>query len=80
MSNKHFQNKLDEIVNGKEPNIVCVPEVRKDELQLLIDSLPNSKRDEIYEMVNLRVKSWKWKSQDKCTIIESSEGISGSTF
>lgn len=84
-----FDDKLEEFqkINDKiraknqpKPDVVCAPEEHKDELQLLIDSLPNSRRDEIYEMVNLRVKSWQWKSRDKCTIIESSEGISGRTF
>lgn len=42
----------------------------KDALDLLIDSIKLDKRKEIYELVNLRVKSWEWKSEDRCEIIE----------
>ena len=48
-----------------------------DSLQRLVNSLPVDKRSEIFEMVNLRVKSWSWKSKDKCEIIESCDGFSG---
>jgi len=51
-----------------------------DSLQLLINSLPDNKRDEVFEIVELRVKSWAWKSRDKCEIIESTDGISASIY
>jgi hypothetical protein len=41
-----------------------------DNLDKVIDSIPFDKRDEIYELVNLRVKSWSWKNRDYCEIIE----------
>ena len=44
----------------------------KDKLDVLIDSIAKNKREEIYELVNLRVKSWEWKSKDRCEIIEGS--------
>jgi hypothetical protein len=31
-------------------------------------------------MVNLRVKSWNWKSKDKCEVIESSDGVTSSAW
>ena len=51
-----------------------------DPLQNLIDELPMDKRWEIYEMVNLRIKSWSWKNKDHCEIIQGSDGISESIF
>ena len=49
----------------------------KDALALLIDTIPDNKRDDIYEMVNLRVKSWEWKSKDKCEVIECGTSMEG---
>jgi hypothetical protein len=39
--------------------------------------VPDKRRDEIYEMVNMRIKSWEWKSKDRCEIIESSTSMEG---
>ena len=52
----------------------------KDLLDRLIESLPEDKRSDIYDMVNLRVKSWDWKSKDEYEIIESTEGLSGRAY
>ena len=53
---------------------------QKDLLDKLIESLPEDKRSDIYEMVNLRVKSWDWKSKNEYEIIESTEGLSGRAY
>ena len=53
------------------------PKVHKDALDKLIDSLPFDKRGDIYEMVNLRVKSWSWKNNDKCQVIVGSGNLDG---
>lgn len=45
-------------------------EHQKDKLNHLIDSLPAEKRAEIYELVNLRVKSWDWKAKNEYEVIE----------
>ena len=45
-------------------------EHQKDKLNHLIDSLPAEKRAEIYELVNLRVKSWSWKAKNEYEVIE----------
>jgi hypothetical protein len=37
-------------------------------------------RQQIRERITLLHKSWSWKSKDHCEIIESSTGISGSSF
>ena len=57
-----------------------LPKKENDALQLLINSLPSYRRDEVYEIVNLRVKSWTWKSKDKCEVIESSDGVASSAW
>ena len=52
----------------------------KNELHDLVDTIPEYKRAEIYEVINLRIKSWEWKSRDNCEVIESSIGVTGSTW
>ena len=43
---------------------------QQDKLNNLIDTVEDeSRRDELYEMVNLRIKSWSWKVEDRCEII-----------
>lgn len=49
----------------------------RNELHDLIDTIPEDKRKEMYEMINLRIKSWEWKNKDKCEIIESSTSMDG---
>jgi hypothetical protein len=46
-----------------------------DALDELVFSLPKDRRREIYELVNLRVKSWNWKTKDECKIVTCSESI-----
>ena len=58
-------------------NKELIPKVSKDTLDKLIESIPSNKRDEIYEMVNLRVKSWSWKNNDKCQVIVGSGNLDG---
>lgn len=52
----------------------------KDALDRLIDSIPVEKRSEIFDMVELRVKSWSWKNEDKCEIIDCSSSMQGLVF
>lgn len=49
---------------------VFIPKKQETKLEALINTIPEDKLDEIYELVNLRIKSWAWKSKDHCTIIE----------
>ena len=49
----------------------------RNELHDLIDTIPEDKRKEMYEMINLRIKSWEWKNKDRCEIIESSTSMDG---
>ena len=57
-----------------------LPQFIKDELYFLVHKLPLGKRQEIYDLVSLRVKSWDWKSKDKCEIIEGSDGVSSRAY
>jgi hypothetical protein len=51
-----------------------------DALNNLINDLPLDRRSEVLERLQLMVKSWSWKSKDRCEIIEASEGIETNTF
>lgn len=44
--------------------------IGKDSLELLIDTIPEERIDEIRELITMRVKSWSWKSKDECKIFE----------
>ena len=78
---KELDNKLIEKAKGASDRAnKKFKEIIKDDLYFLIHKLPLDKRDEIYELVNLRVKSWDWKSKDKCEIIESSDGLSSRAY
>lgn len=56
---------------AKAPKVLkSYNEHQKDKLNDLINSLPAEKRAEIYELVNLRVKSWSWKAKNEYEVIE----------
>ena len=65
---KAIKTVLDKVNSNK-------PKIDKDALDELIDSIEGSRRQEVYELVKLRVKSWNWKSKDQCKIINCSESI-----
>jgi hypothetical protein len=46
----------------------------------LVDTIPKEREEEVFERLQLMVKSWSWKSKDRCEIIEASEGIENNTF
>ena len=51
---------------------------QQDRLNDLIDTVEcKIRREELYEIVNLRIKSWSWKSKDRCEIIEGVGTIEG---
>ena len=51
---------------------------QQDRLDDLIDTVEcKIRREELYEMVNLRIKSWSWKVEDRCEIIEGEGTIEG---
>jgi len=78
---KELDNKLmEKAKDASDRAVQNLPQFIKDDLYFLIHKLPLDKRNEIYELVNLRVKSWDWKSKDKCEIIESSDGLSSRAY
>ena len=51
---------------------------QRDKLDRLIDTVEcEDRRDELYEMINLRIKSWEWKSKDNCQVIEGYSPLQG---
>ena len=50
-------------------------QVKADKLQLLINKVPSHRRDEIFKTLDLRIKSWAWKSRDKCLVIEGDSSV-----
>jgi hypothetical protein len=90
---KYFQDKIKEGQILKSRNKVkkglkgskrfALPRTRQmdDALQNLVNSVEGqSKRWELYKMIDLRIKSWEWKNTDHCEIIQGSDGISESVF
>ncbi len=77
----YFNDKKEKFIKRERAKIERLKKkkksVLKDRLSLLIDTVPENKRDDIYEMVNLRIKSWEWKSKDKCKVIECSTSMDG---
>ena len=87
MYNVYFSDKLKETkrledkIKGKENDLNNRVnnnslQVKGDKLQSLVSKIPSYRRDEVFEMLNLRVKSWAWKSKDKCVVIEGDFSVS----
>ena len=57
-----------------------VEKVVEDALEALIRTIPSHKRDEVLDIVNLRIKSWEWKSKDSCKVIECSDSVTGYAY
>ncbi len=49
----------------------------RNKIHELADVIPEERIDEMYEMMTLRMRSWAWKSKDKCQVIESSTSMEG---
>lgn len=64
---KHQKKHLKDIKQNISTNVL---NRGKDGLELLIDTIPEDRRDEIREIISLRIKSWSWKSKDECQIIQ----------
>lgn len=65
----------------KKNNNLALPRQMDDALQNKVNTVVNqSERWELYEMINLRIKSWEWKNTDHCEIIQGSDGISSTAF
>lgn len=80
--NLFFHDKEVLTSSKKEVEVVneVVEEEPKDALEALIRTIPSHKRDEVLEIVNLRIKSWEWKSKDSCKVIDCSDSVTGYAY
>ena len=70
--NLHLQEEIKEIkLNSKNYSD------EQHNLLMLFDGLSKDRIDEIIERISLLKKSWSWKSEDKCKVIESSTSMEG---
>ena len=60
------------VKRSKFNDTVSFTELNKNVLREIISKLPDNKVKEIKDLVELRVKSWSWKVEDNCEIIECS--------
>lgn len=67
----YFEDKKDERLAKKRLKQLKLANIKSHKLYDLVRDIPKEREDEVYEMLLLRVKSWKWKSKDKCEIVES---------
>lgn len=68
---KHVEEDiLDDSNKLKEDTNDNIQEYEKDALDKLINDIRGDRREEILNLVSLRIKSWEWKNKDKCEIIE----------
>ena len=44
-------------------------------LHKLIDSIPTERQEEAYKRIDLMIKSWSWKYEDKCEVISGYNSI-----
>ena len=49
----------------------------RNKINELADVIPEDRIEEMYEMMTLRIKSWSWKSKDRCEVIQSSTSMDG---
>ena len=60
------------VKRSKFNDTVSFTELNKNVLREIISKLPDNKVKEIKDLVELRIKSWSWKVEDNCEIIECS--------
>ena len=70
---KDFRDAYDLFFDDKKkpvnPNVIS--DEQKNDLYSLINRIPKDKVEDIRQLLELRLKSYSWKSQDKCEVIES---------
>jgi hypothetical protein len=76
--NLFFKDK--EVAKCSKKEVEVVNEEPKDALEALIRTIPSHRRDEVLEMVSLRIKSWEWKSKDSCKVMVCFDGISNYAY
>jgi hypothetical protein len=89
--NVYFNDRAEEFLTIEQAQKKAIKDVKqnlhtntlnkgKDSLDILIDSVPQDRRDEVREIVSLRIKSWSWKSKDQCEIIQGESSLEGYCF
>ena len=89
--NVYFNDRAEEFLSIEQTQKKAIRDIKqnlhtsisnknKDALDILIDSVPQDRRDEVREIVSLRIKSWSWKSKDKCQIIQGESSLEGYCF
>tara|TARA_R110000803_G_scaffold71257_2_gene134422 strand:+ start:739 stop:1278 length:540 start_codon:yes stop_codon:yes gene_type:complete len=85
--NLYFNDKAEEFITLEKSQRKAIKEIKdnlhtsirnkdKDGLEILIDTISNQfRRDELRDLIDMRIKSWSWKSKDECKIIECGESI-----
>ena len=53
---------------------------KNDKLWELVRNIPEDKEQEVIDLVNLRIKSWDWKTKDNCRVYNGTESISDNVF
>jgi len=89
--NVYFNDRAEEFLSIEQTQKKAIKDIKqnlhtsianrnKDALDILIDSVPEDRRDEVREIVSLRIKSWNWKSKDECQIIQGESSLEGYCF
>ena len=89
--NVYFNDRAEEFLSIEQTQKKAIRDIKqnlhtsisnknKDALDILIDSVPQDRRDEVREIVSLRVKSWNWKNKDECQIIQGESSLEGYCF
>jgi hypothetical protein len=78
---ERIENKKSERIRIINERITKKLEIgERNKIHELADVIPEDRIEEMYEMMTLRIKSWSWKSKDKCQIIESSTSMEGMSW
>lgn len=73
----YYLNKFfPEATEVKEKKVELIDNKNLSELQNLVAKIPKYRQDEIKELVELRIKSWSWKSKDNVKVYEGGTNIS----
>jgi hypothetical protein len=88
--NIYFNDKAEEFITLEKSQRKAIKDIKdnlhtnirnkdKDGLEILIDTVSNQfRRDELRDLIDMRIKSWSWKNKDECQIIEGGESLHGS--
>tara|TARA_R110002124_G_scaffold210363_1_gene376908 strand:+ start:358 stop:897 length:540 start_codon:yes stop_codon:yes gene_type:complete len=85
--NIYFNDKAEEFITLEKSKRKALKDIKdnlntniankgKDGLEVIINTVTNQyRRDELRDLIDMRIKSWSWKSKDEYQIIEGGESI-----